>query len=240
MPANLMRPAIRLLPDPGGFRGGTGASPLPSPPRRSAVASFGTLDEVPMGLGAGIHPGGFCRAGAYAQSMEISKNGTREGLLGSEDYFTGTAYVEPLFAANDTLQSNAGAVTFLPGARSAWHTHPGGQFLIVTDGTGWVQEEGGEERLMQPGDGTGPRPESGTGMGRLTRPRSSISLSSNMPIAATSSGWSTSPMKSISTEAGAEKAPVRGAAPRSRFPDMSPTAPLDPVLRGPAASSTAS
>jgi quercetin dioxygenase-like cupin family protein len=90
--------------------------------------------------------------GAFAQSMEVSENGSRDGMIGSSDYFTGTAYVEPLFAANEPFQSNGGAVTFLPGARSNWHTHPAGQFLIVTDGTGWVQEEGGEKIVMQPGD----------------------------------------------------------------------------------------
>ena len=90
--------------------------------------------------------------GAVAQSMEVSENGSRDGMIGSGDYFTGTAYVEPLFAANEPFQSNGGAVTFLPGARSNWHTHPAGQVLIVTDGTGWVQEEGGEKIVMQPGD----------------------------------------------------------------------------------------
>ena len=90
--------------------------------------------------------------GAFAQSMEVSENGSRDGMIGSSDYFTGTAYVEPLFAANEPFQSNGGAVTFLPGARSNWHTHPAGQVLIVTDGTGWVQEEGGEKLGMQPGD----------------------------------------------------------------------------------------
>jgi quercetin dioxygenase-like cupin family protein len=90
--------------------------------------------------------------GAFAQSMEVSENGSRDGMIGSSDYFTGTAYVEPLFAANEPFQSNGGAVTFLPGARSNWHTHPAGQFLVVTDGTGWVQEEGGEKIAIQPGD----------------------------------------------------------------------------------------
>jgi quercetin dioxygenase-like cupin family protein len=90
--------------------------------------------------------------GAFAQSMDVSENGSRDGMIGSSDYFTGTAYVEPLFAANEPFQSNGGAVTFLPGARSNWHTHPAGQVLIVTDGTGWVQEEGGEKIVIQPGD----------------------------------------------------------------------------------------
>ena len=90
--------------------------------------------------------------GAFAQSMAVSENGSRDGMIGASEYFAGTAYVEPLFAANEPFQSNGGAVTFLPGARSNWHTHPAGQVLIVTDGTGWVQEEGGEKIVIQPGD----------------------------------------------------------------------------------------
>jgi quercetin dioxygenase-like cupin family protein len=89
---------------------------------------------------------------AYAQSMAISQNGSRPSAKGAAQYFTGSAIVEPLFGANDHTQSTGGLVTFEPGARSAWHTHPGGQFLIVTSGTGWVQEEGDEKREIKPGD----------------------------------------------------------------------------------------
>ncbi len=90
--------------------------------------------------------------GAWAEGMQISRNGSREGTVASGDHFTGTAYVEPVFSANEPFKSNGGAVTFLPGARSNWHTHPAGQVLVVTRGTGWVQEEGGEKVVMQPGD----------------------------------------------------------------------------------------
>ncbi|KRS15036.1 (R)-mandelonitrile lyase [Roseovarius indicus] len=89
---------------------------------------------------------------AFAQSMEITKAEDREGTIGSEDLFTGTAYIEPVFPANDPFAVNAGQVTFLPGARSAWHTHPAGQMLVVTSGTGWVQERGEEKHVMQTGD----------------------------------------------------------------------------------------
>ena len=91
-------------------------------------------------------------APAYAQTMEISPNGSRPSTKGAVEYFTGSVIVEPLFAANDNMQSTGGVVTFEPGARSAWHTHPGGQILVVTSGTGWVQEEGGEKREIRPGD----------------------------------------------------------------------------------------
>lgn len=90
--------------------------------------------------------------GAFGQGMQISKNGSRDGFVGPADYFTGTAYVAPLFSANEPFKSNGAAVTFLPGARSHWHTHPAGQVLIVTEGTGWVQEKGVEKLVMQPGD----------------------------------------------------------------------------------------
>ncbi|MBO6855466.1 cupin domain-containing protein [Roseibium sp.] len=88
---------------------------------------------------------------AFAQSMEITRSETLAGQLGSGDYFSGTAYVAPVFppVMNDV---SAGHVTFLPGARSAWHTHPAGQMLVVTSGTGWVQERGQEKQIMQAGD----------------------------------------------------------------------------------------
>jgi quercetin dioxygenase-like cupin family protein len=88
----------------------------------------------------------------YAQKMEISPNGSRPSSKGAAEYFTGSVIVEPLFGAKDNMQSAGGLVTFEPGARSAWHTHPAGQILIVTSGTGWVQEEGGEKREIKPGD----------------------------------------------------------------------------------------
>jgi len=90
--------------------------------------------------------------GALAQGQEIIKNGSREGMIGSSDYFTGTAYVEPVFDNRDPFVVNAGKVTFLPGARSNWHHHPAGQMLIVTEGTGWVQEEGQPKEIIQSGD----------------------------------------------------------------------------------------
>ena len=91
-------------------------------------------------------------AHAYAQSMAISPNGSRPSAKGAAQYFTGSVVVDPLFGANDHTHSSGGLVTFEPGARSAWHTHPAGQILIVTSGTGWVQEEGGEKREIKPGD----------------------------------------------------------------------------------------
>jgi hypothetical protein len=85
-------------------------------------------------------------APASAEYSVISPNGSRQTVRGAPENFTGFVFAEPLFAANDSMHSTAGHVTFAPGARSAWHTHPAGQLLIVTDGVGWVQEEGGPKR----------------------------------------------------------------------------------------------
>ena len=91
-------------------------------------------------------------APVYAQSIEITPNGSRPSTRGAAENFTGSAVVDPLFAATDHTRSTGGHVTFEPGARSAWHTHPAGQTLIVTSGTGWVQQRGGERREIKPGD----------------------------------------------------------------------------------------
>tara|TARA_B100001109_G_scaffold162396_1_gene132194 strand:+ start:23341 stop:23811 length:471 start_codon:yes stop_codon:yes gene_type:complete len=87
-----------------------------------------------------------------AGGMEISKNGSREVMDGPADKFTGDAKVEMLFSNKEPFAVNGGKVRFMPGARSNWHTHPAGQVLIVTDGQGWVQEEGKPKQVMNPGD----------------------------------------------------------------------------------------
>src|SRR5215203_1554974 len=91
-------------------------------------------------------------APAHAESTHISPNGSRPSAKGAPQTFTGSVIVDPLYGANETTTSTGGLVTFESGARSAWHTHPAGQYLIVTSGTGWVQEEGGQKREIKPGD----------------------------------------------------------------------------------------
>ena len=71
---------------------------------------------------------------------------------GPAEYFTGAVRVDPLFQAGDPSRVSGGHVTFEPGARSAWHTHPLGQTLIVTSGLGWAQAEGGPVEEIRPGD----------------------------------------------------------------------------------------
>lgn len=89
---------------------------------------------------------------AHAESIHVSPNGSRPSAKGAPQNFTGSVIVDPLYGSNETTTSTGGLVTFEPGARSAWHTHPAGQVLIVTSGTGWVQEEGGRKREIKPGD----------------------------------------------------------------------------------------
>jgi quercetin dioxygenase-like cupin family protein len=84
--------------------------------------------------------------------IEIKRNGSRPSQKGSHDWFTGTVRVDPLFQAPDPARVGAGQVTFEPNARTAWHTHPLGQTLIVTAGLGWVQREGGPVEEIRPGD----------------------------------------------------------------------------------------
>ena len=84
--------------------------------------------------------------------MEIKRCGSQPSGKGPADYFTGTVRIDPLFDARDPQRVLVASVTFEPGARTAWHTHPLGQTLIVTAGTGWVQQEGGEKQEIKPGD----------------------------------------------------------------------------------------
>ncbi len=84
--------------------------------------------------------------------MTIARSGTRTPSKGPEQNFTGNVSVEPLFPVNSPSRTSGGSVTFEPGARSAWHTHPLGQTLIVMTGLGWVQREGGPIEEIRPGD----------------------------------------------------------------------------------------
>ena len=84
--------------------------------------------------------------------MKIDRNGSRPSTKGAQDYFSGSVRVEPVFQVGEPMRLNAGSVTFEPGARTAWHTHPLGQTLIITAGLGWVQTEGGQIEEVRPGD----------------------------------------------------------------------------------------
>ena len=84
--------------------------------------------------------------------MDIKRAGSRPSGKGPADYFTGTVRIDPLFEAGDPGRAVGASVTFEPGARTAWHTHPLGQTLIVTAGFGRAQREGGPVEEIRPGD----------------------------------------------------------------------------------------
>jgi quercetin dioxygenase-like cupin family protein len=84
--------------------------------------------------------------------MDIKRNGSQPSDKGPADWFTGTVRIDPLFTAPDPARARGARVTFEPGARTAWHTHPLGQTLIVTAGVGRVAREGGPVEEIRPGD----------------------------------------------------------------------------------------
>jgi quercetin dioxygenase-like cupin family protein len=84
--------------------------------------------------------------------MEITRKDSLPSMPGPEDWFTGTVQVDGLFQAHEPARAAGASVTFEPGARTAWHTHPLGQTLIVTSGLGWVQREGSPIEEIHPGD----------------------------------------------------------------------------------------
>jgi len=84
--------------------------------------------------------------------MEIKKGGSQPSRRGPEDWFTGTVRLDPLFEAPEPARVAGASVTFEPGARTAWHTHPLGQTLVVTAGCGWAQTWGGPRYEIRPGD----------------------------------------------------------------------------------------
>ncbi|MEN6440023.1 MAG: cupin domain-containing protein [Syntrophobacter sp.] len=84
--------------------------------------------------------------------MKISRSGSQPSSQGPAEYFTGSVLVDPLFPATPPSRTSGAYVTFEPGARTAWHTHPYGQHLVVTAGSGQVQQWGGPIQEIHPGD----------------------------------------------------------------------------------------
>ena len=91
-------------------------------------------------------------AATEAQTLTITRAGSRSVREAPAENFTGAARVDMLFEADDPLHASAGSVTFEPGARTAWHSHPAGQILIVTAGTGRVQRWGDRIEEIRTGD----------------------------------------------------------------------------------------
>jgi quercetin dioxygenase-like cupin family protein len=90
--------------------------------------------------------------GAQASAVTVVRAGSQPPTAGPAEYFTGRVQVQPLFQPTEPSRVAGASVTFEPGARTAWHTHPVGQRLIVTAGTGWVQQWGRPIEEIKPGD----------------------------------------------------------------------------------------
>jgi quercetin dioxygenase-like cupin family protein len=115
--------------------------------RRVFAATAGIGAMLIGGPAAAAEPKATRRA-----TMQITRSGTQPSGKGPAEYFTGAVRVDPLFKARPPARAVGGHVTFEPGARTAWHTHPLGQTLIVTSGCGWIQCEGGPIEEIRPGD----------------------------------------------------------------------------------------
>ncbi|MEG5263029.1 cupin domain-containing protein [Pseudomonas sp. JDS28PS106] len=86
------------------------------------------------------------------EGQEISRAGEQASIAGPEQFFTGRVRIDPVWPANEHISASGALVTFEPGARSAWHTHPAGQRLVVTSGVGLTQEWGKPVQMIRPGD----------------------------------------------------------------------------------------
>src|SRR4051795_3722413 len=125
--------------------------------RAATFASLSLLTAAPSGIVQAQAPAG------DGQTWRITRAGSQPSAKGSAEYFTGAVRVDPMFPATAPSQVSGGHVTFEPGARSAWHTHPVGQTLVITLGLGWVQQWGDRSRRSGPATWSGFRQASSTG-----------------------------------------------------------------------------
>ena len=116
--------------------------------RRTALITAGGL----LAVVAGTHSGHTQERISRRSNLDINRSGSQPSRKGPTEWFTGTVRIDPLFQAPAPARVSGGHVTFEPGARTAWHTHPLGQTLIVTSGLGWVQREGGLIEQVRAGD----------------------------------------------------------------------------------------
>jgi len=119
--------------------------------RRTVVAGTGGFATIAAAVVSGVHATDAASQGK-AGAMQITRAGSQPSSKGPADYFTGAVRIDPLFPVREPARAAAASVTFEPGARTAWHTHPLGQTLIVTTGYGWVQRDGGGIEEIRPGD----------------------------------------------------------------------------------------
>jgi quercetin dioxygenase-like cupin family protein len=112
--------------------------------RRSVLLAAAAIVALPLTRAWGARNGG--------EGMEITRSGSQPSVKGPADWFTGAVRIDPLFDAPAPARGGGASVTFEPGARTAWHTHPLGQTLIVTAGAGRAQRWGGPIEELRPGD----------------------------------------------------------------------------------------
>jgi quercetin dioxygenase-like cupin family protein len=103
-------------------------------------------------VAAGTSSSASAQGAAAGPAQEITRAGAQASAVGPAEFFTGRARVDPVWPADRNINASGGLVTFEPGARSAWHTHPAGQRLVVMSGVGLTQEWGKPVQLIQPGD----------------------------------------------------------------------------------------
>jgi quercetin dioxygenase-like cupin family protein len=115
----------------------------------SLLAPVAALAQVAAAPGSSAAPSA---SGDNAGAVRITRVGSLPSSRGPAENFSGSVRVDRLFSATVPSRASGGLVTFEPGARSAWHTHPLGQVLVVTAGMGWVQREGGPVEEIRPGD----------------------------------------------------------------------------------------
>jgi quercetin dioxygenase-like cupin family protein len=120
--------------------------------RRHVLAATGGYAALAAAVGARAEMPTLTPPNRRSATMEIKRSGSQPSRKGPAESFTGAVRVDPLFAAPEPARVGGASVTFEPGARSAWHTHPLGQTLIITSGLGWVQREGGPIEEVRTGD----------------------------------------------------------------------------------------
>ena len=121
--------------------------------RQASLAFFVFVSAAPVGAQTSAVATAESSANAVAaQDMKLIRHGTQASVKGPAKNFTGSVRVDPLFSANAPSRTSAAYVTFEPGARSNWHSHPLGQTLVVTAGVGRVQRWGGAVEDIRPGD----------------------------------------------------------------------------------------
>jgi quercetin dioxygenase-like cupin family protein len=120
--------------------------------RRSMLAATGGLATLTAGgqITAAATPAVAGKRGTEA--MQITRSGSQPSRIGPPENFTGAVRIDSPFRSTSPARAGGAFVTFEPGARTAWHTHPLGQLLIVTFGCGWVQSDGGPKEDIRPGD----------------------------------------------------------------------------------------